>query len=75
MIAELMIILDLLKRRADTPSSTPTPTDPTRAKTVTPGSKASLGGGTLNLLNPRAPVPINPERVAKRYFRRPKGLN
>ena len=75
MIVELMIILDLLNRRADPPSSTSTATGPTRAKTVTPGSKASLGGGTLNLLNPRAPVPINPERVAKRYFRRPKGLN
>ena len=74
MIAELMIILDLLKRRADTPSSTPTPTGPTRAKTVTPGSKASLGGA-LNFVGPIKTITqpvigvgLTPKEASKTYL-------
>jgi hypothetical protein len=78
MILELLLAVQLLEPTSfngSTPQAVvPTPlTKP--AKKVTPGSTATLGGGTLNLINPRAPVTIKPNQIAERYYRRPKGLN
>ena len=72
MILELFLAVQLLETNE---RSTPQTVAPTPAKLPTKGSKATLGGGTLGLVGPRAPVTIKPDQVAERYFRRPKGLN
>jgi hypothetical protein len=78
MILELLLAVQLLEPTSFN-GSTPraiAPTPPTKpAKKVTPGATATLGGGTLGLIGPRAPVTVKPDQVAERYFRRPKGLN
>jgi len=73
MFAELLLIgklLDPLSKR-----STPKAVSPTPAKVHTKDSQATLGGGTLNLLHPRAPVTLRPDQIPERYYRRPKGLD
>ena len=73
MILELLLAVQLLE---PSKRSTPQAVAPTTsAKKVTPGTIATLGGGPLNLVGPRAPVTIKPDQVAERYYRRPKGLN
>ena len=72
MILELLLAVQLLE---PSKRSTPQAVAPTPAKVSTKGSLATLGGGTLGLVGPRAPVTIKPDQVAERYFRRPKGLN
>ena len=73
MILELLLAVQLLEpsKRSTPQAVAPKP----RAKVSTKGSLATLGGGTLGLVGPRAPVTIKPDQVAERYFRRPKGLN
>ena len=74
MILELLLAVQLLETvERSTPQAIVPITKP--AKQPTKGSKATLGGGTLGLIGPRAPVTIKPNQVAERYFRRPKGLN
>tara|TARA_Y100001963_G_scaffold90493_1_gene124804 strand:+ start:986 stop:1210 length:225 start_codon:yes stop_codon:yes gene_type:complete len=74
MILELLLAVQLLETvERSTPQTVAPITKP--AKQPTKGSKATLGGGTLGLIGPRAPVTIKPDQVAERYFRRPKGLN
>tara|TARA_Y100000004_G_C8952180_1_gene429082 strand:+ start:3291 stop:3521 length:231 start_codon:yes stop_codon:yes gene_type:complete len=76
MILELLLAVQLLEPTSfngSTPQAVAPITKP--AKQPTKGSKATLGGGTLGLIGPRAPVTVKPDQVAERYFRRPKGLN
>lgn len=73
MILELFLAVQLLETNERSSPQVVAPT--TRAKVSTKGSMATLGGGTLGLVGPRAPVTIKPDQVAERYFRRPKGLN
>ena len=74
MILELLLAVQLFEtverstRQAVAPITKP-------AKQPTKGTMATLGGGPLNLVGPRAPVTIRPDQVAERYYRRPKGLN
>jgi hypothetical protein len=75
MIAELILIEQLLFGTEVVRSTPPNGNSSTPAKIHTKDSRATLGGGTLNLLHPRAPVTLKPEQVAERYYRRPKGLN
>jgi len=72
MILELFLAVQLLETNEKVITTTVAPTP---AKLPTKGSKATLGGGTLGLVGPRAPVTIKPDQVAERYFRRPKGLD
>ena len=72
MILELFLIGKLLDSTVET-QSTPKAVSP--AKKTTVGSKATLGGAVLPVLDVRAPVTIRPDQVAERYYRRPKGLN
>jgi hypothetical protein len=78
MILELLLAVQLLEPTSfngSTPQAV-APIPPTKpAKKVTPGTTATLGGGPLNLVGPRAPVTIKPDQVAERYYRRPPGLN
>ena len=73
MILELLLAVQLLEPSKRSTPQAVAPTPP--AKKVTPGTTATLGGGPLNLVGPRAPVTIRPDQVAERYYRRPKGLN
>ena len=74
MILELLLAVQLLEpSKRSTPQAVAPITKP--AKQPTKGSTATLGGGTLSLIGPRAPVTVKPNQVAERYFRRPKGLN
>ena len=73
MILELLLAVQLLETNEKVITTTVAPTTP--AKKPTLGSTATLGGGPLNLVGPRAPVTIKPDQVAERYYRRPKGLN
>ena len=73
MILELLLAVQLLEPSKRSTPQAVAPTAP--AKKVTPGTTATLGGGPLNLVGPRAPVTIRPDQVAERYYRRPKGLN
>ena len=73
MILELLLAVQLLETNEKVYTTTVAPTS--SAKKVTPGTIATLGGGPLNLVGPRAPVTIKPNQVAERYYRRPKGLN
>ena len=73
MILELFLAVQLLETNEKVITTTVAPTTP--AKKPTPGSIATLGGGPLGLVGPRAPVTIKPDQVAERYFRRPKGLD
>ena len=73
MILELLLAVQLLEPSKRSTPQAVAPIPP--AKKVTPGTTATLGGGPLNLVGPRAPVTIRPDQVAERYYRRPKGLN
>ena len=73
MILELLLAVQLLEPSKRSTPQAVAPTPP--AKKVTPGTTATLSGGPLNLVGPRAPVTIKPDQVAERYYRRPKGLN
>ena len=73
MILELLLAVQLLEPSKRSTPQAVAPIPP--AKKVTPGTTATLGGGPLNLVGPRAPVTIKPNQVAERYYRRPKGLN
>ena len=73
MILELLLAVQLLETNEKVYTTTVAPKP--RAKVSTKGSMATLGGGTLSLIGPRAPVTVKPDQVAERYFRRPKGLN
>ena len=73
MILELLLAVQLLEPSKRSTPQAVAPIPP--AKKVTPGTTATLGGGPLNLVGPRAPVTIKPDQVAERYYRRPKGLN
>ena len=73
MILELLLAVQLLEPSKRSTPQAVAPIPP--AKRVTPGTTATLGGGPLNLVGPRAPVTIKPNQVAERYYRRPKGLN
>ena len=76
MILELLLAVQLLEPSKRSTPQAVAPTPPTKpAKKVTPGTTATLGGGPLNLVGPRAPVTIKPDQVAERYYRRPPGLN
>lgn len=75
MILELMIAVQLLEPTSFNGSTPQAVAPKPPAKQPTKGSKATLGGGTLNLIGPRAPVTIRPDQVAERYYKRPKGLN
>jgi hypothetical protein len=71
MILELLLAVQLLETvERSTPQAVVPITKP--AKKFVSGT---LGGGTLSLIGPRAPVTVKPNQVAERYFRRPKGLN
>ena len=73
MILEFLLAVQLLEPSKRSTPQAVAPIPP--AKKVTPGTTATLGGGPLNLVGPRAPVTIKPDQVAERYYRRPKGLN
>jgi hypothetical protein len=73
MILELLLAVRLLEPSKRSTPQAVAPTPP--AKQPTKGAMATLGGGPLNLVGPRAPVTIRPDQVAERYYRRPKGLN
>ena len=76
MILELLLAVQLLETNEKVNTTTVAPTPPKKpAKQPTAGTTATLGGGALNLVGPRAPITIRPDQVAERYYRRPKGLN
>ena len=76
MILELLLAVQLLETNEKVYTTTVAPIPSKKpAKQPTKGTTATLGGGTLGLIGPRAPVTIKPNQVAERYFRRPKGLN
>jgi hypothetical protein len=76
MILELLLAVQLLEPSKRSTPQAVAPTPPKRpAKQPTAGTTATLGGGTLSLVGPRAPVTVRPDQVAERYYRRPKGLN
>ena len=70
MILELLLAVQLLETVERSTPQAVAPKPP--AKKFVSGT---LGGGTLSLIGPRAPVTVKPDQVAERYFRRPKGLN
>jgi hypothetical protein len=70
MILELLLAVQLLETNEKVYTTTVAPKPP--AKKFVSGT---LGGGTLSLVGPRAPVTVRPDQVAERYYRRPKGLN
>ena len=76
MILELLLAVQLLETVERSTPQAVAPTPPKKpAKQPTKGTTATLGGGTLGLIGPRAPVTIKPNQVAERYYRRPPGLN
>ena len=75
MLGELFLLGQLLFGTEVVRSTPPNGNSSTPAKIHTKDSQATLGGGPLNLLHPRAPVTLRPDQVAQRYYRRPKGLD